>query len=304
VAATPAPDQHPVDPDGGFEDERSEDGGFGDGGFEDGGFGDGGFGDGGFEDEEPLGRDPSRVDLGSSGEYGIDAPGVVQKLAHIALGAFAVMFVAALVNVPFLMGIALAVGIVFTIVALAMVSSSRVGKLRERVRIVDAAGLSSDDYVLDLGCGRGLLLVEAARSVPGGLAVGVDVWSAVDQSGNVPSAPLDNAVIERVEDWVDVVTGDGRRLPYVDGAFDVVVSSMVVHNVPDSVGRARVIREAARVLRPGGRLVVVDMQRTHEYVAVLRALRWSEVSRSRRVWRMFPPVRYVSGTKPNPGTTP
>ena len=284
MAATPAPGRHPVDPDEHFADEH--------------------FAEEGFAEEAPLGRDPSRVDLGSSGEYGIDAPGVVQNLAHLALGAFAVMLVAALVNLPIVMGIALAVGIVFTIFALAMVSSSRVGKLRERVRIVDAAGLSPDDYVLDLGCGRGLLLVEAARRVPAGLAVGIDVWSVVDQSRNVSRAPLDNAVIERVEDRVEVVTGDGRRLPYVGGAFDVVVSNMVVHNIPDSVGRARVIREAARVLRPGGRLVVVDMHRTQEYVAVLRAMRWSEVSRSRRVWRMFPPARYVSGTKPNPGTTP
>jgi SAM-dependent methyltransferase len=255
-------------------------------------------------DEEPLGRDPSRVDLGSSGEYGMDAPGVVRSLSYVALGAFAIMGVAALANMPLLMGVALIVGVAFTIVALAMVSSSRTGKLRERVRIVDAANLSADDYVLDVGCGRGLLLVEAARRVPDGLAVGVDIWSQVDQSRNVASAPLDNSVIERVEDRVDVVTGDGRRLPYVDGAFDAVVSSMVLHNIPDSVGRARIIREAARVLRPGGQLVVVDMLRTAEYVAVLRALRWSEVSRSRRVWRMFPPVRYVTGTKPHPETTP
>lgn len=300
MAATPAPGRHPVDPEGQFapEEHLAEEG------FAEEGFAEAGFAEAGFAEEAPLGRDPSRVDLGSSGEYGIDAPGAVLRLAHLALGAFAVMLVAALVNVPTVMGIALAVGVVFTIVALAMVSSSRVGKLRERVRIVDATGLCADDYVLDLGCGRGLLLVEAARRVPDGLAVGIDVWSVVDQSRNGPRAPLDNAMIERVEDRVDVVTGDGRRLPYVGGAFDAVVSNMVVHNIPDSVGRARVIREAARVLRPGGRLVVVDMRRTHEYVAVLRAMRWSEVSRSRRVWRVFPPARYVSGTKPNPGTTP
>jgi len=253
--------------------------------------------------EERFGRDPSRVDLGSSGEYGVDAPGVVRNLAFVALGAFAVMFLGALASVPVVMVIGLVVGIVVAIVALMMLSSSRVGKLGERVRIIDAVGLSADDYVLDLGCGRGLLLTEAARRVPDGLAIGVDLWSEVDQSRNVPAAPLANAAIERVDDRVDVVTGDGRNLPFVDGAFDAVVSSMVVHNIPDSVGRARVIREASRVLRPGGRLVVVDMRRSAEYVAVLRAQHWSDVRRSRARWRLFPPVRYVSGTKPDPEAT-
>ena len=259
--------------------------------------------DTGSEDEEPFTRDPTRVDLGSSGDYGLDAPDAVRNLAYAACGAFFAMFVGALFSSAVGMLVALAMGIALSIVALAMVSSSRVGKIQERVRIVDAAGLSADDYVLDLGCGRGLLLVEAARRVPDGLAVGADVFSAVDQSRNIPSAPLDNAVIERVEDRVAVVAGDGRSLPYVDGAFDAVVSSMVVHNIPEREGRARVIREASRVVRPGGRLVVVDMRRTAEYVAILRAQHWADVRRSRARWRMFPPVRYVSGTKPDPEAT-
>ncbi|MCJ7672688.1 MAG: class I SAM-dependent methyltransferase, partial [Acidimicrobiia bacterium] len=249
--------------------------------------------DTGSEDEEPFTRDPTRVDLGSSGDYGLDAPDAVRNLAYAACGAFFAMFVGALFSSAVVMLVALAMGIALSIVALAMVSSSRVGKIQERVRIVDAAGLSADDYVLDLGCGRGLLLVEAARRVPDGLAVGADVFSAVDQSRNIPSAPLDNAVIERVEDRVAVVAGDGRSLPYVDGAFDAVVSSMVVHNISEREGRARVIREASRVVRPGGRLVVVDMRRTAEYVAILRAQHWADVRRSRARWRMFPPVRYV-----------
>ncbi len=169
--------------------------------------------------------------------------------------------------------------------------------------MIGLADLAPDDYVLDLGCGRGLLLVEAAGRLPDGLAVGVDIWSANDQSPNEPSAPLANAVAERVEDRVEVVTGDGRRLPYVDGAFDAVVSSMVLHNLGGAHGPAAAVREVARVLRPGGRLVVVDLRGTRGYVRVLRELGWVQVARSRRVWRLFPPVRYVTATKPSPAAT-
>ncbi len=245
------------------------------------------------------GRDATRPDFGATGDYGIDAPGVVATLSYVALGAFAVMLVGALVNVVAVMIVGIVLGIPVAITALLMVASSRSGKLRERVRIVRLADLQGDDYVLDFGCGRGLLLVEAARSITDGLAVGVDLWSAQDQSRNEPSAPLDNAVIERVRDVVEVVTGDGHRLPYVDGSFDAVVSSMVLHNFGGAHGPAAAVREIARVLRPGGRLVIVDLQGTRGYVRVLRDLGWAQVARSRRVWRLFPPVRYVTATKPS-----
>jgi ubiquinone/menaquinone biosynthesis C-methylase UbiE len=111
--------------------------------------------------------------------------------------------------------------------------------------------------VLDLGCGRGAVLIAAARRVPRGRAVGVDLWSA-DQSGNRPEATRANAAAAGVADRVEVRTGDLTALPFPDHSFDVVTSAMAIHNIKSAEGRYRALDEAVRVLRPGGRLLIAD----------------------------------------------
>jgi arsenite methyltransferase len=178
-----------------------------------------------------------------------------------------------------------------------MLYSSKVGKLKERVHIIDLADLAESDTVLDVGCGRGLLLMEAARRVPHGLAVGIDLWEEEDQSGNEPEATAENAEREGVADRVEIKTGDARHLPFGDDSFDAVVSSMTLHNIREADGRAQAVREMVRVLRPGGRIVIVDMARTEEHEATLTEAGLVDVDRGPRVWRMFPPVRYVTADK-------
>jgi hypothetical protein len=66
----------------------------------------------------------------------------------------------------------------------------------------------------DLGCGRGAVLIEAARRLPTGRAVGADLWSGKDQSGNSPDATLANAAAAGVADRVEVHTADMTALPF------------------------------------------------------------------------------------------
>src|SRR5437660_1447109 len=80
------------------------------------------------------------------------------------------------------------------------------------------------EAVLDVGCGRGLLLNAAARRLTTGKAVGVDLWQNADLSNNRPEATLENARLEGVADRVQVKDGDARQLPFADAVFDVVVS--------------------------------------------------------------------------------
>ena len=131
------------------------------------------------------------------------------------------------------------------------------GKLRVWDQILDRAALRGDEQLLDLGCGRGAVLIAAARRLPRGRAVGVDRWSA-DQSGNRPEATLTNAAAAGVADRVDVRTGDLTALPFPDNSFDVVTSAMAIHNISSAEGRRRALDEAVRVLRPGGHLLVAD----------------------------------------------
>lgn len=228
---------------------------------------------------------------GRRASYGIDAPGVVLTFVLLAVAGFGLAKVAH----P-LRGFAIP-GAVFGAEAVLMVWSSRFGKRRVVRRMLDGLALPPDARVLDVGCGRGLVLIEAARRVPQGRAVGVDLWKRSDQSGNSLKVTLANAAAAGVADRVKVHDGDARRLPFDNGCFDAVVSSLVVHNIPDRAGRADAIREMARMLRPGGRIAVLDFRHTADYAETLRAAGLAEVRRSRLRFGVFPPVRIVTARK-------
>ncbi len=112
-------------------------------------------------------------------------------------------------------------------------------------------GLAGSEKVVDVGCGRGLLLVGVARRLRDGRAFGVDLWQSIDQSGNTPEATMANAKAEDVAGRVEIRTADMRDLPFHDESMDCGSSSIAIHNVPGEDGRAKAIREIARVLKPG-----------------------------------------------------
>ena len=231
-------------------------------------------------------------------DYGLDAPGVVRgfAIAGVILAAATVLLiVAGLPFAPELFGLG---AVMFLATVAAMIHSSRHGKLLERDRILDGLGLTGDEDVLDVGCGRGLLLIGAAKRVPRGRAVGIDVWSTTDQSGNRREATLANADAEDVAARVEVVDGDMRALPFADASFDAVVSSIAIHTLDDADDRERTCFEIARVLRPGGRLAVLDFRATEQYAHAFEDAGLVDVARSGRSFRMYPPVRLVTARRP------
>jgi len=240
-------------------------------------------------------------------DYGIDAPGVVLRLAIIG-GAFVLAGIAArmvFAGQPSLAGSLLVTGVAtgtpMLLSAAVMVWSSRVGKLRMRDRLLDPFGWTGTERVLDVGCGRGLLLVGAAKRLPDGKAIGVDIWQAVDQSGNSPEATRRNAHAEEVDGRVELTNGDAARLPLASETFDSVVSSFVLHNIHDRASRERAVREIVRVLKPGGSLALVDIAHTGEYARVLADAGMTEVSRSFPTPLFMLPTRTVRARKPRRG---
>ena len=149
-----------------------------------------------------------------------------------------------------------------------MLWDSKVGKVRSRERLLQRIGWTGKEQVLDVGCGRGLMLIGAAKRLTTGRAVGIDLWQAQDLSGNRPEATLENARREGVADRVEVQTGDMRKMPFGDNTFDVVVSRAAIHNLYDAEARAQAISEIARVLKPGGQALIEDIRHLQEYAAV------------------------------------
>jgi SAM-dependent methyltransferase len=165
--------------------------------------------------------------------------------------------------------------------------TTRRGKLVEWERILDRLCLRGHERVLDMGCGRGAVLTAVARRLTTGRAAGVDIWSTRDQSGNARDVTVRNATIEGVADRVDVTTGDMRRLPFADASFDLVVSSLAIHNIRSDRERRLAVAEGYRVLKPGGRLVIADIRATSQYVEALRALGAADIERGRLGWRFW-----------------
>jgi len=215
-------------------------------------------------------------------DYGIDAPTVVRNLAVIGLSLLVasaltrVLLDLQIVGPSLLTHIlrinGLSIGIVCCLMAFWMIASSKWLKQKVARALLDSRDWRGDETVLDVGCGRGLVAIAAARRVRHGKVTGVDIWQEVDLGGNSPEAIRANAEAAGVADRLAVDTGDARALPYPDASFDVVASMTAIHNIPDAEGRRAAIAEAWRVTRPGGQILIFDIRHARTYAAQLRAL--------------------------------
>ncbi|MCC6612495.1 MAG: class I SAM-dependent methyltransferase [Anaerolineae bacterium] len=122
-----------------------------------------------------------------------------------------------------------------------------------RERTADLAQIRPGDSVLDVGCGTGdLTLVAKARAGSDGWVCGIDAAPEMIEVARAKALKQGREIDFRVEAI--------ERLPFDDDSFDVALSSMMMHHLPDDLKRAG-LREVYRVLKPGGRLLVVDFRR-------------------------------------------
>lgn len=230
--------------------------------------------------------------------YGIDSPMIVITFAAGA-GAILVLAILTILGggglgaVGPLIGAALLGGAAF-----AMVRGSKVGKGRLWDQILDAHPLTGKERALDVGCGLGLVTVKLAQRLPSSTVTAIDLWRPRDQSGNSRAAAEANFAAAGVAERIDLHDGDVRDLPFRDDTFDLVTASLVLHHIPLPADRSAAMAEIIRVTRPGGRIIVADVGRTHEHGATLEAAGFEDLIRSGLRWSTYPPTRIVSGRKP------
>ena len=234
-------------------------------------------------------------------DYGIDAPGVVRNLLVIGGASLAVWATALLglwsgridmlisgtpVTIEF-KSAGLFLGADCLAIAAWMLWDSLHGKVLVRERLMDRLRWTGNERVLDVGCGRGLMLVGAAKRLVTGKATGIDLWQAEDLSGNGPDATLENARREGVADRVEVLTGDMRDMPFRDASFDVIVSRAAIHNLYSAKDRAIAVREIGRVLADGGCVVIRDIRHGDEYMRELANAGCTSIERLDSPWISF-----------------
>ncbi|MDW5264526.1 MULTISPECIES: class I SAM-dependent methyltransferase [Acidobacteriaceae] len=240
--------------------------------------------------------------LNAKPNYGIDAPGVIRNL----LVAGVICLLLALFgprtlhigNVAILLGSSLVWPAIFLLVpGLLMLLYSLHGKFLHRDRMLALHAWRGDEQVLDVGTGRGLLLVGAARHLTTGHATGIDVWNKEDLSNNSVGATQHNLELEGVAARCTLVSEGAQQMSFPDASFDVILSNLCLHNIYDRPTRNQALAEIVRVLKPGGIVILSDYKLTREYAEQLQ-LAGLGVERRPPDWlRTFPALAIIMARK-------
>jgi arsenite methyltransferase len=239
-------------------------------------------------------------------DYGVDAPAVMRNLflfgaLFLLFGLFAPSPIhlgpIALISRSFLWpaGFLIAEGFLFLLYV-------KVGKFRHRDFMLNLHTWRGNENVLDVGCGRGLLLAGAARRIAAssgtGHATGIDVWSSVDMGGNSPAATQRNLDLERVASLCTLISQPAQEMTFPDATFDVIVSNLCLHNIYDTPTRRQALQQIVRVLKPGGIALISDYKRTAEYADEFQKAGLIVEKRRGSLITTFPPLTVVIARKP------
>lgn len=201
-------------------------------------------------------------------DYGIDAPNVIRNLIIFGAIGFIVPAFFPLINLgPVTLNTSgfMWMGVMCTAMGIWMLLYSMYGKLKHRDRILNMIEWKGDEQVLDVGTGRGLLAIGAAKKLSTGKSIGIDVWNAEDLTKNKIENTLDNAKLEGVSDNIEIKNENAVHMSFADHTFDVVVSNLCLHNIYNSADRKKACLEIARVLKPGGTAIISDFKHMREY---------------------------------------
>lgn len=236
--------------------------------------------------------------------YGIDAPGVIRNL--FLAGAFflavALLFPRVTIgHIEFLLmpGFLWPAGF-FLLEGALMLAYSLAGKFRHRDRMLAKVQWTGAEQVLDVGAGRGLLLIGAAKRLTTGHATGIDIWNAEDLSGNGPEGLKQNIALEGegVPEHTTILSEDAQKMSFPDAFFDVVLSNLCLHNIYNRPGRDKACAEIARVLKPGGVAVISDYKHVRQYADEFTK-NGLQIQLCPTDWTgTFPPLRIVIARKP------
>ncbi len=239
-------------------------------------------------------------------DYGVDAPGVMRTF--FLLGFACLLFAAFAPHVLRIGSAKIETGSFFWPAGfligegLLFLLYVKYGKFRHRDFMLGTHEWRGDERVLDVGCGRGLLLAGAAKQIAArrgaGDVTGIDIWSNTDMAANSAAATERNLELEGISRYCALVSKPAQEMPFDDATFDLVVSNLCLHNIYDRPTRRQAIEQIARVLKPGGTAILSDYKLTGEYAEQLRKMGFAVEKRRGSFITTFPPLTVVLARKP------
>jgi arsenite methyltransferase len=239
-------------------------------------------------------------------DYGIDAPAVMRNLFLFGtLCLLIAIFAPPLIHIgpiPFACrsfywpaGFLLAEAFLFLLYV-------KVGKFRHRDLMLNLHTWRGDENVLDVGCGRGLLLAGAAKRIAElngtGHVTGIDVWSNVDMGKNSANATQHNLDLEGVASLCTLISQPAQDMSFPDATFDVILSNLCIHNIYDAPTRRQALQQIVRVLKPGGLALISDYKLTSQYASEFAASGLIVEKKRGSFVTTFPPLTIVIARKP------
>ncbi|MGG3466326.1 class I SAM-dependent methyltransferase [Neobacillus pocheonensis] len=125
--------------------------------------------------------------------------------------------------------------------------------------IVAKVNGEEEGKILDIGTGSGSLIIKLAKAFPESLLTGIDYWGKDWEYSKAQSQR--NAEIEGVSDQINFLKASAANLPFINDEFDTIVSCLTFHEVKEEKNKSEVMKEALRVLKPGGKFVFLDLFR-------------------------------------------
>jgi len=135
------------------------------------------------------------------------------------------------------------------------------------------AAVPTPQRTLDVGCGRGMVLIETLIEFPQAEGVGLDLWRSRSAKGVERKILISNATENHVMDRTSLQIGDMTAMPFPDDSFDLVTANIAISDVDhDEAGRRAAVAEILRVTRRGGQIRIVDIHYVGEYRDQLKNL--------------------------------